>query len=100
MREFSIPTPDGHESGSPKASGPSPGASERSPESHKPRPKPISMISSPWLGNPLFGSKHPAKDRYQHEHFRVFFREALESGGTGHGLPSHCLAPARIAPAA
>src|SRR5207244_6686294 len=24
---------------------------------------------------------HPAKDRYQEEQFRVFFREALESGG-------------------
>src|SRR5947208_7114911 len=32
--------------------------------------------------DPLIWEQHPAKDRYQHEHFRIFFREALESGGT------------------
>jgi len=31
--------------------------------------------------DPLIWEQHPAKDRYQEEHFRVFFREALESGG-------------------
>jgi len=25
--------------------------------------------------------QHPVKDRYKEEHFRTFFREALESGG-------------------
>src|SRR2546422_6388443 len=32
--------------------------------------------------DPLIWEQHPVKDRYQHEHFRIFFREALESGGT------------------
>ncbi len=32
--------------------------------------------------DPLIWEQHPAKDRYQQEHFRIFFREALESGGT------------------
>jgi RimJ/RimL family protein N-acetyltransferase len=31
--------------------------------------------------DPLIWEQHPAKDRYQEEVFRVFFREALESGG-------------------
>jgi len=31
--------------------------------------------------DPLIWEQHPAKDRYQQEQFRVFFREALESGG-------------------
>ena len=31
--------------------------------------------------DPLIWEQHPAKDRYQEEQFRVFFREALESGG-------------------
>ena len=32
--------------------------------------------------DPLIWEQHPAKDRYQQEPFRIFFREALESGGT------------------
>ena len=32
--------------------------------------------------DPLIWEQHPAKDRYQQEAFRIFFREALESGGT------------------
>ena len=32
--------------------------------------------------DPLIWEQHPAKDRYQEEVFKVFFREALESGGT------------------
>lgn len=32
--------------------------------------------------DPLLWEQHPAKDRYQPEQFRIFFREALESGGT------------------
>ena len=32
--------------------------------------------------DPLIWEQHPAKDRYQQEHFRTFFREALECGGT------------------
>ena len=32
--------------------------------------------------DPLIWEQHPAKDRHQHEHFRIFFREALQSGGT------------------
>jgi RimJ/RimL family protein N-acetyltransferase len=31
--------------------------------------------------DPLIWEQHPDKDRYQEEHFRRFFREALESGG-------------------
>ena len=31
--------------------------------------------------DPLIWEQHPAKDRYQEEQFRVFFHEALESGG-------------------
>ena len=31
--------------------------------------------------DPLIWEQHPAKDRYQEEQFRTFFREALESGG-------------------
>ena len=31
--------------------------------------------------DPLIWEQHPAKDRYQQEQFRLFFREALESGG-------------------
>jgi len=31
--------------------------------------------------DPLIWEQHPANDRYQQEQFRVFFREALESGG-------------------
>jgi len=31
--------------------------------------------------DPLIWEQHPARDRYQEEVFRVFFREALESGG-------------------
>jgi RimJ/RimL family protein N-acetyltransferase len=31
--------------------------------------------------DPLIWEQHPASDRYQEERFRVFFREALESGG-------------------
>ena len=31
--------------------------------------------------DPLIWEQHPAKDRYQEEVFREFFREALESGG-------------------
>lgn len=32
--------------------------------------------------DPLIWEQHPAKDRYQEEHFQTFFRDALESGGT------------------
>jgi RimJ/RimL family protein N-acetyltransferase len=32
--------------------------------------------------DPLICEQHPAKDRYQEEQFRTFFREALESGGS------------------
>jgi len=31
--------------------------------------------------DPLIWEQHPARDRYEEEVFRVFFREALESGG-------------------
>src|SRR5262249_52884092 len=31
--------------------------------------------------DPLIWQQHPVKDRYEEEHFRTFFREALESGG-------------------
>ena len=31
--------------------------------------------------DPLIWEQHPIKDRYQDEQFRMFFREALESGG-------------------
>jgi RimJ/RimL family protein N-acetyltransferase len=31
--------------------------------------------------DPLIWEQHPARDRYQEEVFRAFFREALESGG-------------------
>src|SRR5438477_5624480 len=31
--------------------------------------------------DPLIWEQHPIKDRYQEEVFKVFFREALESGG-------------------
>jgi RimJ/RimL family protein N-acetyltransferase len=31
--------------------------------------------------DPLLWEQHPSKDRYQEEVFKVFFREALESGG-------------------
>lgn len=31
--------------------------------------------------DPLIWEQHPARDRYQEEQFRIFFREALESGG-------------------
>jgi RimJ/RimL family protein N-acetyltransferase len=31
--------------------------------------------------DPLIWEQHPSKDRYQEEAFKVFFREALESGG-------------------
>jgi RimJ/RimL family protein N-acetyltransferase len=31
--------------------------------------------------DPLIWEQHPARDRYQEEVFREFFREALESGG-------------------
>lgn len=31
--------------------------------------------------DPLIWEQHPAKDRYQPDGFRAFFREALESGG-------------------
>jgi RimJ/RimL family protein N-acetyltransferase len=31
--------------------------------------------------DPLIWEQHPARHRYQEEHFRVFFRESLESGG-------------------
>ena len=31
--------------------------------------------------DPLIWEQHPHKDRYKEEEFRVFFREALESGG-------------------
>src|SRR5271154_2097028 len=31
--------------------------------------------------DPLIWEQHPAKERYQGEVFRAFFREALESGG-------------------
>jgi RimJ/RimL family protein N-acetyltransferase len=31
--------------------------------------------------DPLIWDQHPNKDRYQEEVFKVFFREALESGG-------------------
>ena len=31
--------------------------------------------------DPLIWEQHPQKDRYQEEQFRVFFREALASGG-------------------
>jgi N-acetyltransferase len=33
-------------------------------------------------GDPAIWEQHPAKDRYQEEQFRIFFREAVESGGT------------------
>jgi RimJ/RimL family protein N-acetyltransferase len=32
--------------------------------------------------DPLIWEQHPAKDRYEQEQFRIFFSEALESGGT------------------
>src|SRR2546426_6904781 len=32
--------------------------------------------------DPLIWEQHPAKNRYQQDHFRSFFREALECGGT------------------
>ena len=32
--------------------------------------------------DPLIWEQHPAKDRCQEQHFRTFFREALEAGGT------------------
>jgi RimJ/RimL family protein N-acetyltransferase len=32
--------------------------------------------------DPLIWEQHPAKNRYQQEHFQILFREALESGGT------------------
>lgn len=32
-------------------------------------------------GDPLIWEQHPVKDRYKEEVFKVFFREALESGG-------------------
>jgi N-acetyltransferase len=32
--------------------------------------------------DPLVWEQHPAKDRYQEDHFRLFFREGLECGGT------------------
>jgi RimJ/RimL family protein N-acetyltransferase len=32
--------------------------------------------------DPLIWEQHPARDRYQAEQFRAFFREALETGGT------------------
>jgi N-acetyltransferase len=32
--------------------------------------------------DPLIWEQHPVKDRYKEENFRVFFREALGSGGT------------------
>jgi N-acetyltransferase len=32
--------------------------------------------------DPLIWEQHPARDRYQEEVFKEFFREALESGGT------------------
>jgi N-acetyltransferase len=32
--------------------------------------------------DPLIWEQHPAKNRYQREHFQILFREALESGGT------------------
>jgi N-acetyltransferase len=32
--------------------------------------------------DPLIWEQHPVKERYQEEVFKVFFREALESGGT------------------
>ena len=31
--------------------------------------------------DPLIWEQHPARDRHQEEQFRIFFREALESGG-------------------
>jgi RimJ/RimL family protein N-acetyltransferase len=31
--------------------------------------------------DPLIWSQHPIKDRYEEEIFKIFFREALESGG-------------------
>lgn len=31
--------------------------------------------------DPLVWEQHPAPDRYEEEQFRIFFREALESGG-------------------
>jgi N-acetyltransferase len=31
--------------------------------------------------DPLIWEQHPAKDRYQEDQFRIFFRESLESGG-------------------
>ena len=31
--------------------------------------------------DPLIWEQHPAKDRYEHDVFRRFFRESLESGG-------------------
>ena len=32
--------------------------------------------------DPLIWEQHPAKDRYKEEVFKVFFREALQSGST------------------
>jgi RimJ/RimL family protein N-acetyltransferase len=32
-------------------------------------------------GDPLVWEQHPARDRYKEENFRVFFHEAIESGG-------------------
>ena len=32
-------------------------------------------------GDPLVWEQHPARDRYKEENFRVFFREAIDSGG-------------------
>src|SRR5262245_26768651 len=32
--------------------------------------------------DPLIWEQHPIKDRYKEEVFQVFFREALQSGGT------------------
>jgi hypothetical protein len=31
--------------------------------------------------DPRIWEQHPVTDRYEEEHFRIFFREALESGG-------------------
>jgi RimJ/RimL family protein N-acetyltransferase len=33
-------------------------------------------------GDPLIWEQHPERNRYPKEHFRMFFSEALESGGT------------------
>jgi RimJ/RimL family protein N-acetyltransferase len=33
------------------------------------------------VADPLIWEQHPCKDRYQEEVFKVFFREALQSGG-------------------